>query len=64
MVVIYQEKSYFFTLCAEFLKEPSCWARVSPDWTHCVDELQTAVREITDRSQQLAYFNKNSDLCW
>ncbi|XP_026319247.1 uncharacterized protein LOC113229781 [Hyposmocoma kahamanoa] len=47
----------------EFLKEPSCWARVSPDWTHCVDELQSAVREITDRSQQLSYFNKNSDLC-
>ncbi|XP_075975351.1 uncharacterized protein LOC142976038 [Anticarsia gemmatalis] len=47
----------------EFLKEPTCWGRVSPDWTRCVDELQVAVRENTDRAQQLTYFNKNAELC-
>ncbi|XP_028176209.1 uncharacterized protein LOC114364303 [Ostrinia furnacalis] len=52
-----------FILHAEFLKEPACWARVSPDWSRCVDELQGAVRDITDRAQQLTYFNRNAELC-
>lgn len=47
----------------EFLKEPTCWGRVSPDWTRCVDELQFAVRESSERAQQLTYFNKNAELC-
>ncbi|XP_068617343.1 uncharacterized protein [Battus philenor] len=47
----------------EFLKEPICWSLVSPDWSRCVDELQLAVRDITERSQQLAYFNRNYELC-
>ncbi|CAH0586944.1 unnamed protein product [Chrysodeixis includens] len=47
----------------EFLKEPTCWGRVSPDWTRCVDELQVAVRENTERAQQLTYFNRNAELC-
>ncbi|CAH2047231.1 unnamed protein product, partial [Iphiclides podalirius] len=47
----------------EFLKETKCWAMVSPDWSRCVDELHIAVRDIVDRSQQLAYFSKNSELC-
>ncbi|XP_049872602.1 uncharacterized protein LOC126371338 [Pectinophora gossypiella] len=47
----------------EFLKEPTCWARVSPDWSSCVNELQAAVHDIAERSQQLAYFNRNAELC-
>ncbi|CAH1636469.1 unnamed protein product [Spodoptera littoralis] len=47
----------------EFLKEPTCWGRVSPDWSRCVDELQIAVRENTERAQQLTYFNRNAELC-
>ncbi|XP_060801600.1 uncharacterized protein LOC106134904 [Amyelois transitella] len=48
----------------EFLKEPQCWGRVSPDWTRCVDELQGAVRDISDRAQQqLGYFNRNAEMC-
>ncbi|CAG9787749.1 unnamed protein product [Diatraea saccharalis] len=48
----------------EFLKELTCWGRVSPDWSRCVDELQDAVREISERAQQLTYFNRNAELCW
>ncbi|RVE54916.1 hypothetical protein evm_000283 [Chilo suppressalis] len=47
----------------EFLKELTCWGRVSPDWSRCVDELQDAVREISERAQQLTYFNRNAELC-
>ncbi|XP_023934106.2 uncharacterized protein LOC112043074 [Bicyclus anynana] len=47
----------------DFLKETSCWAIVSPDWSRCVDELQLAVRDISERSHQIVYFNKNSELC-
>ncbi|CAG5028144.1 unnamed protein product [Parnassius apollo] len=47
----------------EFLKESTCWAVVSPDWSRCVDELHVAVRDIAERSQQLAYFSRNSELC-
>ncbi|KAJ2951094.1 hypothetical protein O0L34_g5477 [Tuta absoluta] len=47
----------------EFLKEPACWARVSPDWSRCVNELQDAVHDITERSQQFVYFNRNGELC-
>ncbi|XP_050668585.1 uncharacterized protein LOC126967924 [Leptidea sinapis] len=47
----------------DFLKEPSCWRLVSADWTGCVDELQLAVRDISHRSQQITFFNKNSELC-
>ncbi|KAI5646003.1 hypothetical protein NE865_01896 [Phthorimaea operculella] len=47
----------------EFLKEPACWARVSPDWSRCVNELQDAVHDITERSQQMIYFNRNGELC-
>ncbi|XP_059057528.1 uncharacterized protein LOC131851114 [Achroia grisella] len=47
----------------EFLKEPMCWGRVSPDWSRCVDELQVAVREISEQAQQLTYFNRNAELC-
>ncbi|CAG9133229.1 unnamed protein product [Plutella xylostella] len=47
----------------EFLKEPMCWSRVSPAWSQCVDELQMAVRDITERAQLLTYVNRNSELC-
>ncbi|CAH2047227.1 unnamed protein product, partial [Iphiclides podalirius] len=47
----------------DFLRETTCWKMVSPEWSHCVDELQIAVRDIVERSQQLAYINKNSELC-
>ncbi|XP_034829360.1 uncharacterized protein [Maniola hyperantus] len=47
----------------DFLKEPTCWAVVSPDWSRCVDELQLAVRDISERSHQIVYFNKNTELC-
>ncbi|CAH2084776.1 unnamed protein product [Euphydryas editha] len=47
----------------DFLKELTCWALVSPDWSHCVDELQIAAREISERSNHIIYFNKNAELC-
>ncbi|XP_046978198.1 uncharacterized protein LOC124543917 isoform X1 [Vanessa cardui] len=47
----------------DFLKEPTCWALVSPDWSRCVDELQLAVRDISERSHHIVYFNKNTELC-
>ncbi|CAK1555106.1 unnamed protein product [Leptosia nina] len=47
----------------DFLKEPTCWALVSPEWSSCVDELQMAVRDITERAQLITYFNKNYELC-
>ncbi|XP_061714388.1 uncharacterized protein LOC133522922 [Cydia pomonella] len=47
----------------EFLKEQSCWARVSPEWSSCVNELQSAVRDISDRAQLFTYFNRNGELC-
>ncbi|CAH2241792.1 jg16354 [Pararge aegeria aegeria] len=47
----------------DFLKEPTCWAVVSPDWSRCVDELQLAARDISERSHQIVYFNKNTELC-
>nr|XP_032516874.1 uncharacterized protein LOC116769792 [Danaus plexippus plexippus] len=47
----------------DFLKEPSCWLLVSTDWSRCVDELQLAAREISERSNHIVYFNKNAELC-
>ncbi|XP_045449805.1 uncharacterized protein LOC123658425 [Melitaea cinxia] len=47
----------------DFLKELTCWAIISPVWSHCVDELQIAARDITERSNHMVYFNKNAELC-
>ncbi|CAG9562514.1 unnamed protein product [Danaus chrysippus] len=47
----------------DFLKEPSCWLLVSSDWSRCVDELQLAAREISERSHHIVFFNKNTELC-
>ncbi|XP_073955023.1 uncharacterized protein isoform X2 [Choristoneura fumiferana] len=47
----------------EFLKEQNCWARVSPEWSNCVNELQAAVKDISDRAQLFTYFNRNGELC-
>ncbi|XP_041979816.1 uncharacterized protein LOC121733586 [Aricia agestis] len=47
----------------DFLKEPTCWAMVSPDWSRCADELQQAVRDISERSHHITYFNRNAELC-
>ncbi|XP_045499070.1 uncharacterized protein LOC123696749 [Colias croceus] len=51
------------SLRRDFLKELTCWALVSPDWSACVNELQLAVRDISERAHHIAYFNKNSELC-
>ncbi|XP_045535991.1 uncharacterized protein LOC106714004 [Papilio machaon] len=47
----------------EYLREPACLAMVSADWSACVDDLQMAVRDIAERSQQIVYFNRNSEFC-
>ncbi|CAH0720037.1 unnamed protein product, partial [Brenthis ino] len=51
------------SLRRDFLKEPKCWTLVSPDWSRCVDELQLAVRDISEQSHHIVYFNKNTELC-
>ncbi|XP_047523256.1 uncharacterized protein LOC125061723 [Pieris napi] len=51
------------SLRRDFLKEPTCWSMVSPDWSRCVDELQLAVRDISERAQLINYFNKSYELC-
>ncbi|XP_072932369.1 uncharacterized protein [Epargyreus clarus] len=47
----------------DFLKELTCWALISPDWSRCVDDLKIAAQDISERSQQLTYINAHAELC-